>query len=90
MPESPADTIRRAAQSMRAALGREEDPDSTPSWLYSLADSWDALAAEMADYPAVVLPSGGVGIASRPAEPSLLWTRTFNAACAYLGEGRDA
>lgn len=118
MPESPDDTIRRAAELMReramAALAeadgeawwaaRGEPPalddfvtvqDAehlaafSPEVALRVADSWLALADEMADYPAVRVPLG-VGIASRPDEPSSVWTHTHSAALAYLGEAPDA
>ncbi len=131
MPESPADTIRRAATLMReramAATSGGWESITLPEWdfyevradqsppgrprteyrwvgsyiheradaeyiaalhptvVLRVADSWVALAEEMADYPAVHVPLG-IGIASRPEEPSTLWTHTYNAAVAYLGE----
>ncbi len=56
-----------------------------PAVMLRLADAWFALADEMADYPAVRVPLG-IGIESRPGEPSNLWTHTYNAAVEYLGE----
>jgi hypothetical protein len=127
MPESPADTLRRAATLLRdramlqphgpwhwEALGeggypqRVSNPEAIivaetstspgapapaceyiaalhPTVVLRVADSWFALADEMADYPAVHVPLG-IGIASRPEQPSTVWTHTYNAAVAYLGE----
>lgn len=61
----------------------------SPPMALRLADSWLALAAEMADYPAVLVPLG-VGIAYRPGEPSSLWTHTYNAPLEYLREAPGA
>ena len=59
MSEAPADTMRRAAAVVREraeldalVLKRERE------FLTHLADSWDALGDEMADYPAVRRPEG--------------------------------
>ncbi len=90
--ESPADTIRRAAELIREDAMRSEADDPTRfsrTFELRLADSWFALADETADYPAVRVPLG-VGIAFRPDQPSNLWTHTYNAALAYLGEAPDA
>lgn len=67
------------------AEGAEHLAPFSPTMALRLADSWFALADEMADYPAVRVPLG-VGIESRPNEPSNLWTHTYNAAVEYLGE----
>lgn len=84
---TPADTIRRAADELKRDV--EKRPITTGGavrdWQLHVADAWTALAAEMADYPAVRV-KGGIGIAYRPEEPSAVWTATYNAARAYLGE----
>lgn len=71
--------------SFMADCDAEHAAPFSPAMALRLADSWFALADEMADYPAVLVPLG-VGIASRPGEPSMLWTHTYSAAVAYLGE----
>ncbi len=93
MADSPADTMRRAAGAMRDALAREEDPDYAPTWLYVLADSWDALAAEMdglrrmeSRAQTYVQRDGTTTVGAIPVSNIPAWTAAYNAAVAYLGE----
>ena len=61
----------------------------TPGRLDLMAASWDAIAAEMDDYPAVHVP-GGIGIALYPDIPSEVWTAAYRAVEAYLkADGGD-
>lgn len=53
-----------------------------------LGDLIMALADEMADYPAVLVPNG-VGIESQPSKPSAVWTAAYLLARDHLGEAAD-
>jgi hypothetical protein len=70
--EAPHDTVRRAAKTQGGLV----------------ADLMMALADEMADYPAVLVPNG-VSIESRPNRPSPIWTAVFRFALVCLGEVAD-
>lgn len=96
MAEPPADTMRRAAQAMRDALAREEDPDCAPTWLYLFADSWDALASEMDGHTrfearanTYVQCDGTTTVGVVTASNIPAWTDAYKAALAYLGEAGD-
>lgn len=70
-PEPPHETLRRAAKT-------QQGPSSV--LLMALAD-------EMADYPAVLVPNG-VGLAIQPNRPSAVWTTAYQLALHCLGEER--
>jgi hypothetical protein len=88
--ETPAETLRRAAEDLgrqaERAAHKFRDVMLEPSAANAFADTLRALAADMDDYPAVLLPDGGVGIESRPGQPSALWTAAHDAARCHLGE----
>lgn len=81
MPELPADLLRRAGTTIRRVA--DEVGESR-----HLGDLLMALADEMADYPAVLVPNG-VGIESRPNQPSAVWTAAYRFAADRLGEAID-
>jgi hypothetical protein len=70
--EAPHDTIRRAAKTQQGLI----------------VDLLMALADEMADYPAVLVPNG-VSIESQPNRPSPIWTAAYKFALVCLGEVAD-
>lgn len=70
-------------------VGGDYAAQFTPSLAEFLADSWEAEANDMADYPAVLL-SGGVGITYYADEPNPVWTAAYRAANAFLVSAGNA
>jgi len=74
MPESPADTIRRAAERLRRDCEFRMFDDA--NWMRAVAGSWEVIANVMDTAPLFGL------------SPS--WAATLAAARAYLGEAKPA
>lgn len=85
MPESPAhplphDTLRSAGFLIRR--------NSQAQQTRLVGDLLMAIADDMADYPAVLVPNG-VGIESQPNRPSAIWTAALKLAENMIGPPSD-
>jgi hypothetical protein len=83
MTDTAADTVRKAGTLMLTTADEVSRDFPTPPLLPSLGALLMALGDEMADYPAVHVPNG-IGIESRPNQPSAVWTAAHRVATNYL------